>query len=164
MGAIRLVCLTALMEGYYELLNCKNNQKAKKDQPCLRNSSDGRSIISIIIMTVNVTWQTSKQTKTHKKAGKNPPTIVVTYLIILTEVFIRFVLKGPCYNPMDVLNCLFARRGYKVFFVIVTATILVVMVMINDHDHHGDDRNVCRCKGNLSREPFPTSIIKTTST
>merc|ERR1719391_125283 len=26
----------------------------------------------------------------------------------------RFVLKGPCYNPMDVLNCLFARRGYKV--------------------------------------------------
>jgi len=26
----------------------------------------------------------------------------------------RFVLKGPCYNPMDVLNCLFSRRGYKV--------------------------------------------------
>ena len=142
MGAIRLVCSTVLMEGYYELLNYKNNQKAKKDQPCLRNSSDGRSIISIIIMTVNVTWQTSKQTKTHKKAGKNPPTIVVTYLIILTEVFIRFVLKGPCYNPMDVLNCLFARRGYKVFFVILSLSqppssskwswsmIMIIMVMI----------------------------------
>jgi len=26
----------------------------------------------------------------------------------------RFVLKGAGYNPMDVLNCLMTRRGYKV--------------------------------------------------
>ena len=26
----------------------------------------------------------------------------------------RFVLKGPCYNPLDVMNCLMTRRGYKV--------------------------------------------------
>merc|ERR1712059_203502 len=26
----------------------------------------------------------------------------------------RFVLKGPGYNPMDVMNCLMTRRGYKV--------------------------------------------------
>ena len=25
----------------------------------------------------------------------------------------RFVLKGPGYNPMDVMNCLMVRRGYK---------------------------------------------------
>ena len=25
----------------------------------------------------------------------------------------RFVLKGAAYNPMDVMNCLMVRRGYK---------------------------------------------------
>jgi len=25
----------------------------------------------------------------------------------------RFVLKGPIYNPMDVMNCLMSRRGYR---------------------------------------------------
>ena len=25
----------------------------------------------------------------------------------------RFVLKGASYNPMDVMNCLMTRRGYK---------------------------------------------------
>ena len=25
----------------------------------------------------------------------------------------RFVLKGAGYNPMDVINCLMVRRGYK---------------------------------------------------
>ena len=25
----------------------------------------------------------------------------------------RFVLKGAAYNPMDVMNCLMIRRGYK---------------------------------------------------
>ena len=28
--------------------------------------------------------------------------------------YYRFVLKGPCYNPMDVINALMTRRGYKV--------------------------------------------------
>ena len=27
--------------------------------------------------------------------------------------FSRFVLKGVSYNPMDVMNCLMIRRGYK---------------------------------------------------
>ena len=26
---------------------------------------------------------------------------------------VRFVLKGPAYNPMEVMNCLTSRRGYK---------------------------------------------------
>ena len=25
----------------------------------------------------------------------------------------RFVLKGPSYNPLEVMNCLMIRRGYK---------------------------------------------------
>ena len=28
-------------------------------------------------------------------------------------LYSRFVLKGAAYNPMDVMNCLMIRRGYK---------------------------------------------------
>ena len=37
----------------------------------------------------------------------------LTYLL-RCEPLPRFVLKGPCYNPLDVMNCLMTRRGYKV--------------------------------------------------
>ena len=29
------------------------------------------------------------------------------------SIIARFVLKGASYNPMDVMNCLMTRRGYK---------------------------------------------------
>lgn len=55
----------------------------------------------------------------------------------------RFVLKGPCYNPMDVINALMTRRGYKV---------------------GGGGGSCCsRCKAVRSREPFPTSTTRMTS-
>ena len=36
--------------------------------------------------------------------------------ILIFNIFqyvFRFVLKGVSYNPMDVMNCLMIRRGYK---------------------------------------------------
>ena len=38
--------------------------------------------------------------------------LLLSYMLIITMD--RFVLKGAGYNPMDVLNCLMTRRGYKV--------------------------------------------------
>jgi len=43
----------------------------------------------------------------HKYSGCDPP-------CLLDSSDGRFVLKGAGYNPMDVLNCLMSRRGYKV--------------------------------------------------
>ena len=34
--------------------------------------------------------------------------------LVLIIVILRFVLKGVSYNPLDVMNCLMTRRGYKV--------------------------------------------------
>ena len=33
---------------------------------------------------------------------------------LFTLVICRFVLKGVSYNPLDVMNCLMTRSGYKV--------------------------------------------------
>ena len=33
---------------------------------------------------------------------------------LFTVIICRFVLKGVSYNPLDVMNCLMTRRGYKV--------------------------------------------------
>ena len=60
----------------------------------------------------------------------------------------RFVLKGPSYNPMDVLNCMVKRRGYKV----VNSLILNIEGTFFD-----------RFRELLSRELFLTSTTKTTS-
>ena len=35
-------------------------------------------------------------------------------MMVMMKMTRRFVLKGAGYNPMDVLNCLMTRRGYKV--------------------------------------------------
>ena len=35
-------------------------------------------------------------------------------MMMMMKMTRRFVLKGAGYNPMDVLNCLMTRRGYKV--------------------------------------------------
>ena len=41
--------------------------------------------------------------------------ITVNYSwLVLIIVILRFVLKGVSYNPLDVMNCLMTRRGYKV--------------------------------------------------
>ncbi len=32
---------------------------------------------------------------------------------VKSDYFLRFVLKGPIYNPMDVMNVLMCRRGYR---------------------------------------------------
>ena len=43
--------------------------------------------------------------------------LLLSYMLVSIMLIItmdRFVLKGAGYNPMDVLNCLMARRGYKV--------------------------------------------------
>ena len=89
----------------------------------------------------------------------------------------RFVLKGPCYNPMDVLNCLFSRRGYKVndfasifclfyhtphrkrrqkhrFYNKWNGSIVFLKTRIDSS---------LRCKERHSRGLCPTSITKTTS-
>ena len=57
-----------------------------------------------------------------------------TVLAILLEKskYPRFVLKGPCYNPMDVINALMTRRGYKV---------LLIMLMIFDDMRMDDDED-----------------------
>ena len=39
--------------------------------------------------------------------------MTMTMMMMMTMTR-RFVLKGAGYNPMDVLNCLMTRRGYKV--------------------------------------------------
>ena len=91
----------------------------------------------------------------------------------------RFVLKGPCYNPMDVLNCLFSRRGYKVndlpsnFCLFLSYSpqkekTKAQIFIISEMDHLGFSKQglTCfylRCKGRHSRGLCPTSITKTTS-
>ena len=43
--------------------------------------------------------------------------LLLSYMLVSIMLIItmdRFVLKGAGYNPMDVLNCLMTRRGYKV--------------------------------------------------
>jgi len=48
-----------------------------------------------------------RQVLEYKYSGCDPP-------CLLDSSDGRFVLKGPCYNPMDVINALMTRRGYKV--------------------------------------------------
>jgi len=48
-----------------------------------------------------------RQVLEQKYSGSEPP-------CLLDTSDGRFVLKGPCYNPLDVMNCLMTRRGYKV--------------------------------------------------
>ena len=40
--------------------------------------------------------------------------VMMTMMMMMMKMTRRFVLKGAGYNPMDVLNCLMTRRGYKV--------------------------------------------------
>ena len=40
--------------------------------------------------------------------------MVMMTMMMMMKMTRRFVLKGAGYNPMDVLNCLMTRRGYKV--------------------------------------------------
>ena len=40
--------------------------------------------------------------------------MVMMTMMMIMKMTRRFVLKGAGYNPMDVLNCLMTRRGYKV--------------------------------------------------
>jgi len=47
-----------------------------------------------------------RQVLEQRFAGCDPP-------CLLDSSDGRFVLKGPAYNPMDVMNCLTSRRGYK---------------------------------------------------
>jgi len=47
-----------------------------------------------------------RQVLEHKYKGCDPP-------CLLDSSDGRFVLKGAAYNPMDVMNCLMIRRGYK---------------------------------------------------
>jgi len=47
-----------------------------------------------------------RQILEHKYKGCDPP-------CLLDSSDGRFVLKGAAYNPMDVMNCLMIRRGYK---------------------------------------------------
>lgn len=48
-----------------------------------------------------------RQVLEQKYSGYDPP-------CLLDSSDGRFVLKGPIYNPMDVMNCLMIRRGYTV--------------------------------------------------
>jgi len=47
-----------------------------------------------------------RQVLEKKYSGCDPP-------CLLDSSDGRFVLKGPIYNPCDVMNCLMMRRGYK---------------------------------------------------
>jgi len=47
-----------------------------------------------------------RQVLEQKYAGCDPP-------CLLDSSDGRFVLKGPIYNPLDVMNCLMSRRGYR---------------------------------------------------
>ena len=47
-----------------------------------------------------------RQALEQKYSGCDPP-------CLLDSSDGRFVLKGAGYNPMDVINCLMARRGYR---------------------------------------------------
>merc|ERR1719397_512514 len=47
-----------------------------------------------------------RQALEQKYSGCDPP-------CLLDSSDGRFVLKGVSYNPMDVMNCLMIRRGYK---------------------------------------------------
>jgi len=47
-----------------------------------------------------------RQVLEHRYIGCDPP-------CMLDSSDGRFVLKGLIYNPMDVMNCLMTRRGYK---------------------------------------------------
>merc|ERR1712013_150940 len=47
-----------------------------------------------------------RQVLEHKYIGCDPP-------CLLDSSDGRFVLKGAAYNPMDVMNCLMIRRGYR---------------------------------------------------
>lgn len=47
-----------------------------------------------------------RQVLEQKYKGSDPP-------CLLDSSDGRFVLKGASYNPMDVMNCLMTRRGYK---------------------------------------------------
>ena len=38
----------------------------------------------------------------------------ITSCHLLTIIVFRFVMKGVSNNPLDVMNCLMTRRGYKV--------------------------------------------------
>ena len=65
-----------------------------------------------------------RQVLEHKFSGCDPPCLLDssdgrwardnTADILLFLTFARFVLKGAAYNPMDVMNCLMVRRGYKI--------------------------------------------------
>ena len=55
------------------------------EPPCLLDSSDGR-------------WERVRETNIYHSCF---------------QCVVRFVLKGVSYNPMDVMNCLMIRRGYK---------------------------------------------------
>jgi len=48
-----------------------------------------------------------RQVLEQRYAGCDPP-------CLLDSSDGRFVLKGPIYNPLDVMNCLMGRRGYRV--------------------------------------------------
>jgi len=47
-----------------------------------------------------------RQVLEHKYSGCDPP-------CLLDSSDGRFVLKGPIYNPCEVMNCLMSRRGYR---------------------------------------------------
>ena len=55
-------------------------------------------------------------------------------VLMMMMMMVRFVLKGAGYNPMDVLNCLMTRRGYKVItsviIIIINTTVIFAFLII----------------------------------
>ena len=89
---------------------------------------------------------------------------------MIESKYLRFVLKGPCYNPMDVINALMTRRGYKVLLIMLT---IFYDIWIDDYE---DCENLCvdndqildetknlRCRGVHSNEHFLIFTTKMTS-
>ena len=51
--------------------------------------------------------------KFNVKPSKVKKENVTLFYFYSLPLYSRFVLKGAAYNPMDVMNCLMIRRGYK---------------------------------------------------
>ena len=55
----------------------------------------------ILVVTLLVCWTVQMEGDMNKT--------LMNYILN----YFRFVLKGAVYNPIDVMNCLMIRRGYK---------------------------------------------------
>ena len=70
------------------------------------------------------------------RPGQCQPYDDLIILMMMMMMIVRFVLKGAGYNPMDVLNCLMTRRGYKVIISVIliiinTAVIFAISIIFN---------------------------------